>query len=325
MTDRSRNFIVLLLVGGLIVGAGAAIALKKTRLGLDLKGGVQLTYKAKPTAQTKVNSESINRTIDIMRKRTDKLGVSQPEINRSGESEISVALPDVSNVKRAEQEVGKTAQLIFYDWEPNVIGASGNPAPTETTATGGANAGAAQFGLPEYQAVQRAAKRPPELRRNETTLGSNPRTGQACTIAQEGGCIYGTWYLVDKAHEKVLRGPEETKENLYADNYKPPAGSKPEVVHVNPGTVVIEARAVEPTPGKVTLRNPDSYFVLKDNPVLFGSDITNPQQSFDECAGGTGAPNVTFGFTSKGKEVFERVTKEIAHRGQEAQLPGVGK
>jgi SecD/SecF fusion protein len=218
MTDRTRNFLILLLVGSLIVGAGAAIALKKTRLGLDLKGGVQLNYKAKPTAQTKVNSESINRTIDIMRKRTDKLGVSQPEINRSGSDEISVALPDVKNVKRAEQEVGRTAQLIFYDWEPNVIGASGNPAPTEATATGGANAGAAQFGLPQYQAVLRAAKRQPELRKNETTLGriAATRTSpeRVCTAAQEGSCIYGTWYLLDAANQKVLRGPEETKENL---------------------------------------------------------------------------------------------------------------
>jgi SecD/SecF fusion protein len=52
--------------------------------------------------------------------------------------------------------------------------------------------------------------------------------------------------------------------------------------------------------------------------------VKNPQQSFDEGAGGTGAPNVTFSFTGQGKNVFERVTKEIAHRGQEAQLPGVG-
>ena len=40
---------------------------------------------------------------------------------------------------------------------------------------------------------------------------------------------------------------------------------------------------------------------------------------------GHGPPNVTFGFTSHGQSVFQRVTKEIAHRGQEAQLPGVGK
>jgi SecD/SecF fusion protein len=319
MTDRRRNALILLLVAGLIAASFAVIAAKKTRLGLDLKGGVELVYQARPTAQAKVDAESLNRAIDIMRKRVDQLGVAQPEIQRSGEDEIDVALPEVKDAKRAEQEVGKTAQLFFYDWEPNVIGANGKPAPTETTATGGQNAGAAQYGLPEYQAVERAAKRAAELRSNDTTWS------KGCTPAQAGECIYGSWYLLDTKHEKVLRGPEETEKNLYADGYKAPAASAPKAVRVNPGTVLVQARPIENEKGKVTQKNPNSWFVLKDNPVLTGADVRNPTQSFDEGAGGTGAPNVTFGFSSHGKSVFERVTKEIAHRGQEERLPGVSK
>ncbi len=318
MTDRRRNLFILLIVAGLIAGSLAAIATKKTRLGLDLKGGVELVYKGKATAQSKVDPESLERAIDIMRKRVDQLGVAQPEIQRSGADEIDVALPDVSNAARAEQEVGKTAQLYFYDWEPNVIGADGNPAPTEATATGGANAGAAQFGLLEYQAVLRAAKRPAILRKNDTTWAPG------CTPQQIGGCIYGDWYLLDTKNEKVLRGPEETEKNLYSET-KIPAGVKTKAVRVNPGTVLAQARPVESRAGKVTQRSPNSYFVLNDNPVLTGADIKNPQQGFDEGGGGTGAPNVTFGFTNHGKSVFQGVTKKIAERGQEAQLPGVGK
>src|ERR1019366_4573992 len=224
MHDRRRNFLILLIVAGLIAGSLAVIATKKTRLGLDLKGGVELVYQGKPTAQSKVDTESLNRAIDIMRKRVDQLGVSQPEIQRSGEREIDVALPNVSNSQRAEQEVGKTAQLYFYDWEPNVIGPAGTPAqPGESTVTGGAQAGASQFGLPEYQAA--------------------------------------------------LRGPEESKKNLYAD-YKVPAGAKTEAVRVNPGTVLAQARAVESASGKVTNKSPNSYYVLNDDPVLNGSDVT---------------------------------------------------
>jgi SecD/SecF fusion protein len=318
MTDRRRNLFILLIVAGLIAASLATILTKKTRLGLDLKGGVELVYQGKPTAQAKVDAESLNRAIDIMRKRVDKLGVAQPEIQRSGKDEIVVALPNVSNAARAEQEVGKTAQLYFYDWEPNVIGSEGKPAPTEATATGGANAGASQFGLLEYQAVLRAAKRAPILRKNDTTWAPG------CTPQQIGNCIYGSWYLLDTAHEKVLRGPEETEKNLYSE-FKIPAGAKPKAVRVNPGTILVQARAVESAAGKVTQKSPNSYFVLDDNPVLTGADITNPQQSFDEGGGGTGAPNVTFGFSSHGKSVFQNVTKKIAERGQEAQLPGVGK
>ena len=328
MNDRRRNIFVLLIVAGLFAASVAVIALKPTKLGLELKGGVQLVYQAKPTAQSKVDPESLERSIDIMRTRVDQLGVAQPEIQRSGAQEIDVDLPDVSNAQRAEAEVGKTAQLYFYDWEPNVIGPTGKPAgASEPTVTGGADAGSSESGLPEYQAVLRAAKRPAILRKTDTTLAPG------CTPEQVNGCIYGSWYLLDTAHEKMLCAggkpicePQETEQNLYADGYKPPAGSKPKAVRVNPGTILLQARPVEsPKTGKVTQPNPNSFYVLNDEPVLTGADIKNPQQGFDEGGGGTGAPNVNFGFTSHGKGVFQRVTKEIAHRGQEAQLPGVSK
>jgi SecD/SecF fusion protein len=318
MTDRRRNGLILLIVVGLVAASLAVIATKKTRLGLDLKGGVQLVYQAKPTAQSKVDAESLNRAIDIMRKRVDQLGVAQPEIQRSGADEINVALPDVSNAEKAEKEVGKTAQLFFYDWEPNVIGPDGKPAPSERTVTGGQQAGAAEFGQPEYQAVLRAEKRPAELRKTDTTWS------KGCTPQQIGGCIYGSWYLLEPKHEKVLSGPEETEKNLFSEK-KLVKGPSVKAVRVNPGTVLVRARPVESNAGKVTNKTPNSWYVLKDDPVLTGADVKNPTQSFDEGGGGTGAPNVTFGFTGHGKSVFENVTKEIAHRGQEAQLPGVGK
>jgi SecD/SecF fusion protein len=329
MQDRRRNALILLIVAILIGLAAVTIVVKKTRLGLDLKGGVELVYQGKPTAQSKVNTESLNRAIDIMRKRVDQLGVSQPEIQRSGADEIDVQLPDVSNVQRAQDEVGKTAQLQFYDWEPNVIGSSGTPAPTEGTVTGDSTIGGAASstaGLPQYQAVLRAEKRAPLLRGNETTYSPG------CTPQQVNGCLYGSWYLIDTKGERMLcKGntptcpAEETEQNLYADGYKPPAGTKPKAVRVNPGTIIVQARPVESRAGKISNHNPNSWYVVNDNPVLNGGDVTNPQQGFDEGAGGNGQPNVTFGFTGHGKSVFEKVTREIAHRGQEQLLPGVGK
>jgi SecD/SecF fusion protein len=67
MNDRRRNILILLLVAGLFAASIAVIAVMPTKLGLDLKGGVQLVYQAKPTAQSKVDSESLERSIDIMR------------------------------------------------------------------------------------------------------------------------------------------------------------------------------------------------------------------------------------------------------------------
>ena len=319
MNDRRRNALILLIVAGLVAASAAAIVTKKTRLGLELKGGVELIYQARPTAQSKVTSESLERAINIMRKRVDQLGVAQPEIQSSGEDQIDVALPDVSNATRAQDEVGKTAQLQFYDWEPNVIGPTGEPDPSEGSVTGDTTSqgpGGATSGLPEYQAVLRGAKRKPILRHTDTTWQ------RGCTAAQIKGCLYGSWYLLDTAHERVVRGPEEVEHNLYTDLPPQPKGTKLKAVRVNPGTVIVQAHAEETTAGKTTDASPNSWYVLNDNPVLNGEDITNPVQGNDES---TGQPNVSFGFDSHGKTVFERVTKEIAHRGQEAELPGVNK
>ncbi len=325
MSDRRRNSLVLLLVALLLAVSAVIIATKPTRLGLDLKGGVSFIYKGIPTAHAKVNNESLNRAINIMRKRVDQIGVGGAEIQLYGGSEINVSLPDVTNVKRAEEQVGKTAQLLFYDWEPNVIGPSGNPEPTNRAVTCGPEPAGVRCGLPEYKAVQLAAKRKPYLYPNATTLD------KGCTAAQIHGCIYGAWYLIDTKHEKMLCnggkpicGPADTQAELYADGYKPPAGAKPKAVHVNPGTVLVQARPEE-FQNKVTKAEPNSFYVLNDNPVLSGENINNPQQGYQSEGTGSGLPDVTFGFDEHGKTVFERVTKEIAKRGENAQLPGVTK
>src|SRR2546430_11923109 len=96
MTARRRNLFVLLLVAGLLLASVAVILTKPTRLGLDLKGGVSLIYQAKPTKQSAVTGDAINRSLDIMRTRVDQLGVSEPQIQRAGSDQI-----DVSQIGRA--------------------------------------------------------------------------------------------------------------------------------------------------------------------------------------------------------------------------------
>src|SRR4051795_13519912 len=141
MTDRRRNLFVLLLVAALVAASAVVILSRQTRLGLDLKGGVSLTYQAKPTVQSAVTSDAIDRTLDIMRDRVDQLGVSEPEIQRSGADQIDVSLPDVKNADEAANQVGTTAQMYFYDWETNVLAPNCRPDPQNANVTGGSSAG----------------------------------------------------------------------------------------------------------------------------------------------------------------------------------------
>ena len=85
MNDRRRNIIVLTTVVALLIGSLVVIFTKPTKLGLDLQGGVQLVYEARPTKQQPtINQESLDRALDIMRDRVDSLGVAEPELQRSG-------------------------------------------------------------------------------------------------------------------------------------------------------------------------------------------------------------------------------------------------
>src|SRR5918997_3399781 len=135
MTAARRNFLIILLVIGLLIASllvivpGSPIS-KPTRQGLDLKGGVELVYEGSPTPKVpQVTPQAIEDAIETIRKRTDALGVAEPEIQRAGARQISIGLPDVQNADRAREQVGTTAKLQFYDWEPNVLGPRGPDAP----------------------------------------------------------------------------------------------------------------------------------------------------------------------------------------------------
>src|SRR6202050_4374010 len=122
MTDRQRHGLVLLLVLGLLAASAVAVIANKTSLGLDLKGGTELIYKATPTPQTPtVTQAALQRAVNIMDERINQLGVTEANISTLGGNEIDVQLPNVHDTARAEQEVGTTAQLYFYDWEANVL------------------------------------------------------------------------------------------------------------------------------------------------------------------------------------------------------------
>ncbi len=306
MTDRRRNLFILLMIFGVIAASVAVVFTKSTKLGLDLQGGVSLVYQAKPTKQTQVTGEAINRTIDIMRERVDKFGVAEPEIQRTGTDQIDVALPDVKNADQAANQVGKTARLDFYDWEPNVLGPGCQPAdqtnltrPEATAITGGQQSGSTSAALTQFDAVKRAANCP------QSNTGKETHDG--------------VLYLVDTKTQKVLAGPQATRQDLDAqiEDKKIKQSATTKVVAVKSGTVVVKAE--QPSGDN---SESDAYYVLRDQPALGGTDIKNPEQNFDQSPGGSGGPNVTFDFTGKGRKIWETTTREIVQRGTENNFGG---
>jgi SecD/SecF fusion protein len=122
-----RLVAVLLLLGA----AGWLVVTRPARLGLDLRGGTQIVLEAKDSPDRRVDGDTVARTLEVLRRRVDQLGVAEPALQRSGARRVIVELPGVYDPKQAVEVIGRTAQLAFHP----VLGmAEAAPqAPTTTT------------------------------------------------------------------------------------------------------------------------------------------------------------------------------------------------
>jgi preprotein translocase subunit SecD len=79
-------------------------------LGLDLEGGSHLVFQSERENPTDTQMEGV---MNVIRRRVDSFGVTEPLIQRMGEDRVLVQLPGVTDVDEAEALIGKTAQLEF--------------------------------------------------------------------------------------------------------------------------------------------------------------------------------------------------------------------
>lgn len=84
------------------------------RLGLDLRGGTQIVLEAQDTTEVTVDANVTQRTLEVLRRRVDALGVTEPTLQVSGDNRIIVELPGVDDPDQAVEAIGRTAQLNFH-------------------------------------------------------------------------------------------------------------------------------------------------------------------------------------------------------------------
>ncbi len=118
----------LILVLGVLGGCLALTLSKEPKLGIDLRGGSQLQYEVQDPSDpdADVSTGDVDKTIEVLRRRIDGLGVTEPTIARVGEDRILVELPNVQDLEEAKRVLGTAAQLTMH---PVVANASGPTAP----------------------------------------------------------------------------------------------------------------------------------------------------------------------------------------------------
>jgi len=85
-------------------------------LGLDLEGGVHLLYEMQfpDDMDPRMRAQTAASQVEIIRNRVDELGIREPIIQREGDRRILIQMPGVKDAARAEELVGKPAQLKFH-------------------------------------------------------------------------------------------------------------------------------------------------------------------------------------------------------------------
>ena len=108
-------FIVLVALAGFTYLA--YVSLKQIKLGLDLAGGVSITY------QTKIDNPSDEDMADTVYKLQQRVeGYStEAEVYREGNNRINIDIPGVSDANAILEELGKPGSLVFMDTNNNIL------------------------------------------------------------------------------------------------------------------------------------------------------------------------------------------------------------
>jgi SecD/SecF fusion protein len=309
LSDRRRHltllaFIVAALAGVALLAIPGSPAHKKATLGLDLQGGLEVVLKANPPKGHKLTTDDLNRSIDIMRNRIDKLGVSEPEIRKQGSDQIVIQLAGVHDPASAAKLIGKTAVLEFYDFEADLTGPS----------------------------VTSGLQKLPVATGSLFGLLSAPETR---ALADQG--TPSQWYLFNPS-KVVKAGPTPTKAALLNSQIVQQPTSKgglgkhiPKswtILTVPKNTVVVSCDYSSdpsncPSPTQ-QITTPKVFYLLKhhdaadfpNNPIpeMTGNELklSGTRADIDPQTNG---PVVLMQFTNKGKKIFHTITRAEAQRG----------
>lgn len=112
--SRVIRLIIIIIVIGIAVFYSFPLE-KNINLGLDLQGGSHIVLECIDSPNAPVDSDAVNRVIEIITNRINPEGVKEPVIQRQGERRILVQLPGMDDPQEAENLIGKTALLEFKD------------------------------------------------------------------------------------------------------------------------------------------------------------------------------------------------------------------
>ncbi|MFN5221585.1 MAG: protein translocase subunit SecD [Cyanobacteriota bacterium] len=114
---RQQGWFALILA--LAIAAAALLATFGLQLGLDLRGGSQLTLQVMPAGEIrKVEKEQLEAVKEVLERRINGLGVAESTLQTVGDDQLVLQLPGEQDPTRAAKVLGTTALLEFRAQKP---------------------------------------------------------------------------------------------------------------------------------------------------------------------------------------------------------------
>ena len=257
---------------------------------LQGEGGIdfQMTDSEAQKVIRKKVDESVDSAFGVLRKRIDQFGVTQPNIQKLGNSgQILVELPGAKDVDRAKKLLSSTAQLQF--WETYKIDEIGNFLMAANEALK-----KTEIKTVEVKTVAKDTLSALLTDKKDSTAskkGNNPLLDKI--IQQGGGPVLGMFSPKDTAAVGGYLRRVDIRVLLAADQrYAKFVWGKPTTLKDAQGK---ETDAVE-------------LYALKGNrdnmPSMGGAVVTDAKDSFDQ----SGKPSVTMQMNGQGAKAWEELT-----------------
>jgi len=241
--------------------------------------------EVKPIIKQKID-ESIVSAFEVLRKRIDKFGVTQPNIQRIGNSgRIRVELPGAKDVERVQKLLQSTAQLEFWVTEKN-------DSYLKFLADANEKLKESQIDNSKEDLEDSESSKIDDLladvQANDSISSSenNPLFDLIIGTGYQGGPVIAQLYSKDqKKVEEYLSMPDVRKLLPNEKRYSKFLFGKPDTA-----TKIVDLYAIQ--------SNRD------DKPPLSGSVVVDASQSYDQI----GEPAVSMQMNGKGARIWEEMT-----------------
>jgi preprotein translocase subunit SecD len=259
------------------------------KLGLDLQGGMHLALELDQSKQVSADPKrDLDLALTVLRKRIDEFGVTEPLIQKVGDSRIVVELAGITEPARAKAIVQRSAFLEFRITDKTNALEKALPAMDRTLHDLGIK-GETPAGKPS--AVEKL------LGGDTSKAAAKTDTAKADTAGVAGGPILGA--LVQPAG--AASGSAVPGEYLVPETAFPRVDSLlslPAVARQLPRGVTLRWSSAPTSVGVQSVRY---LYALEDRPIITGSNLEDAAAQLDPLTNG---PIVTFQLDRAGGRKF---------------------